>query len=616
MLGLSVFGPKIWAQVTHECITPSTQDALRAAILQVMEETNTPAAGVAMTLPDGSLWVEGLGLADKEAGRAATDETLFRLGSTSKIFIALAVLKLQEEGRLNLQDRVRDLAPEIEFTNPWEDTDPIRVVHLLEHTTGWDDLHLPEFAYQAAPDLSLREGLAFHPHSRVSKWVPGTRMAYCNSGANVAAYIVEQVTGMRFEDYVQSAFFDPMGMESMTYFASAAYQELGATLYHGPKVEPYHHLITRPSGALNASPRDMARLLQFFLRRGRVDSLALVSEASITRMEKPTTTLGAQLGLSAGYGLGLYSDNHGAFRYYKHGGAIKGGRSDFSYLPSHHQAYSVQINSDNGTALRQITSLIRDFQTQFLEAPIPEPLPVEASVPVPGGYYEIINPRVNSPMDALSLDAVRLWNEGDTLCFQWPPLLGDVERYLPVGGALYRKVDGSEARLAVVEDPLAGQAVEVGVSGGSLSHGKLSPVLYFGRWVVLLLWIPLLLWAGLRVPFWGVRWLRGRLGYGLGMRFWPLASAGFLVLSFMMLAMGHKVVPDLLARPSWISMAILLGTVAYFVGTWCSAWLVWRARAQNLSRWVWWPTALLVALQAIMSWYLLSLGLIGVRLWA
>ena len=69
----------------------------------------------------------------------------FRIGSNSKIFVALAVLKLQEQGKLSLKDRVRDLIPEIKFENGWEDTNPILVEHFLEHTTGWDDLHLVEY---------------------------------------------------------------------------------------------------------------------------------------------------------------------------------------------------------------------------------------------------------------------------------------------------------------------------------------------------------------------------------------------------------------------------------------------------------------------------------------
>ena len=58
---------------------------------------------------------------------------------------------------------------------------PVRVVHLLEHTTGWDDMHLREYA-KDAPGMSLRDGLDYDHHSRTSRWRPGTRMAYCNSG--------------------------------------------------------------------------------------------------------------------------------------------------------------------------------------------------------------------------------------------------------------------------------------------------------------------------------------------------------------------------------------------------------------------------------------------------
>jgi CubicO group peptidase (beta-lactamase class C family) len=91
------------------------------------------------------------------------------------MFLGLAILKLQEERKLDLQQKVRDIVPEIEFTNQWEESDPVRIVHLLEHTTGWDDYHLTE---QVTSQVSLKEGLDHHPHSRTCRWVPGTRMAY------------------------------------------------------------------------------------------------------------------------------------------------------------------------------------------------------------------------------------------------------------------------------------------------------------------------------------------------------------------------------------------------------------------------------------------------------
>src|SRR5690606_34310887 len=118
------------------------------------------AIGIALVNEEGPYWVAGWGKANLATGEAADQDTLFRIGSIPKMFVALAVLQLQEEGKLSLDDKLRDLAPEIEFENPWEDTHPVRLVHLLEHTTGWDDIHLTEYAFAAPDTMPLKEALA------------------------------------------------------------------------------------------------------------------------------------------------------------------------------------------------------------------------------------------------------------------------------------------------------------------------------------------------------------------------------------------------------------------------------------------------------------------------
>ena len=210
---------------------PATLGELQDAVAAVIREREVPAVGIAMVDADGPIWVGALGKADLEKGVPADENTMFRIGSTSKMFVALAVLKLVEEGRLSLDDRVADLAPDVAFENPWEDTDPVRVVHPLEHTTGWDDIHLPEYAHNDPTPATLKQGLDFHPHSRVSRWLPGTRISYCNSGPAVAAYIVQQITGEDFEDYVRQNFFAPMGMQSATFRLTPEVEARGATLY-------------------------------------------------------------------------------------------------------------------------------------------------------------------------------------------------------------------------------------------------------------------------------------------------------------------------------------------------------------------------------------------------
>ena len=135
---------------------PATLAELKERVTRIVAENDVPAVGIALVDETGPLWVDSIGTANLESGTDANADSMFRIGSTSKMFVSLAVLKLVEEGWLSLDAKVADLAPEIEFENPWEDTDPVRLVHLLEHTTGWDDIHLPEYAHNAYPPVSLR----------------------------------------------------------------------------------------------------------------------------------------------------------------------------------------------------------------------------------------------------------------------------------------------------------------------------------------------------------------------------------------------------------------------------------------------------------------------------
>jgi CubicO group peptidase (beta-lactamase class C family) len=221
-------------------------DELRQQLEKILKDTPTPAVSVAIVHKDGPEWVGALGTANVAANEPATADTLFRIGSTSKAFASLSILKLAREGKLSLDDPIRNLVPDLQFENRWESTDPIHVVHLLEHTTGWDDMHLREYA-KNADGMDLRTGLAYGASSRVSRWRPGTRMSYCNTGPAVAAYIVEKVTGQPFEDYVQQNFFTPIGMKTATYFLP---QANAVTLYQGAGKTPcpYWHIIYRPEG--------------------------------------------------------------------------------------------------------------------------------------------------------------------------------------------------------------------------------------------------------------------------------------------------------------------------------------------------------------------------------
>lgn len=602
--------------------SPQTIQELRKAILQVLEETDTPAAGIALVDSKGPVWIEGLGMADREKAMPADEETMFRIGSTSKIFVALAVLKLQEQGKLSLKDRVKELVPEIEFENPWEDTNPVLVEHLLEHTTGWDDIHLAEVIHNEPEAIALKAGLDFHPHSRISKWVPGTRTAYANSGPAVAAYIVEKITGQPYEVYIQQNFFSPMGMETMTYFLSEAYKQNGATLYkEGGYPQEYWHLITRPSGAINASPNDMAKLLQFFINWGKVNDTPLVAEGSIERMETPSTTLGAKGGLKYGYGLGLYTSNHKGLTYYKHGGSVGAGKSDFSYLPEYGVGYSVQTNSDNVAAIRKIGSLIREYQTHQLPKPIGTVASYKAGADVRpvDGYYLQVNPIKQLPFKLPFLLAERIWSAGDTVYNQFPAHVGQIVKFIPVGNGLYHNLHTGRPDLVVVNDPLEGQVLELaGAESGTVTLAQVTSTIVFGRIALFLLWVIFILQAFLFLPFWLYRYWKGRIqgSATIMVRIWSLLPVVFLGIATVLLAAGAMEGKKYLAQPSFISVPVMLATIAFFASAVLAVVMAISYRHKGIKRAVYYPAAFLSLLHLLVACYFLGYGLIGLRTWA
>ncbi len=269
-------------------------DELRQQLEKILKDTHTPGVSVAIVHRDRPEWVAGLGMADVASERATTADTLFRIGSTSKAFASLSILMLADQGKLSLDDPVRKLAPDVWFENRWEATDPIRVVHLLEHTTGWDDMHLREYAKDAPGMMTCARASTTTTTRALPAGAPGTRMAYCNSGPPVAAYIVEKLTGQRFEDFVEQNLFRPIGMKTATYFESPP--GTATTLYHDDGKTPYRYwnILLRPAGSINASANDMAAYVQFYLNRGAVGGKQIVPAADIDRMEIPAEHLGSK----------------------------------------------------------------------------------------------------------------------------------------------------------------------------------------------------------------------------------------------------------------------------------------------------------------------------------
>jgi len=573
---------------------------------------------VAIVKHDGPEWVTGLGLADVASGKPATADTQFRIGSTSKAFASLSILKLANEGKLSLLDPAHKLVPEVWFENRWEASDPVLVVDLLEHTTGWDDIHLREYAKEAPATMGLREGLDYDHHSRISRWPPGTRMAYCNSGPAVAAYIVEKITGQRFEDYVAENFFQPIGMKSASYFRTSA---PFATSYYNDGKTPYSYwnILLRPAGSVNASANDMAAYLTFYLNRGTVNGVQVMPAASLDRMENPTRTWSAQEGLKPGYGLSNYWTVNDGFVYHGHNGGVLGGLTELAYMPDFGVGYFFSINTSNGKAFEQIAKTIRAYITRQLPRPaVPPAGLLPANAETYAGWYEPDSPRVQMFYFLERLMGLARLHFSDDKMFV-SPLFETRRVYLPAQGAQFRGLPEKEAPSPVATAQLLSPRAEgrfIQIGTGQVTMKRIPSWLAVVQVVltafVLLAMASVVLYA----PFWllgGISPKRRRPSER-AVRWWPLMAVLSLLAIVLVVIVSN---PDAITRMGNLTLwsgGVFVLTILFALTSLASAVAV--LRTQGVRKWVWRHSAAVALALLIATAYLAYWGVIGLRLWA
>jgi CubicO group peptidase (beta-lactamase class C family) len=506
-------------EIPSQAPAPNTIAVLRLQIEKVLKDTGTPGAGIALVGRGGPIWAAGIGLADTAQNRPATEDTLFPIGSISKSFVALSVLKLQQEGRLNLQDTLRSRAPDVEFDNPWEATNPIRIVDLLEHTTGWDDSTPHEGEWDPVPETTRHDGMAFYPPSRTSRWRPGTSFSYSNLGPGVAAYVVERISGEKFEDYVARTWFGPLGMTGAFYLGNPGAPFPMATLYGagGGAVHPHFNVLTRPSGGIVASPRDMANYVEFYLNRGTYRGTRFLKTEAIDRMERPTSTYAAAEGVETGYGLGNYSTDWGNWIFHGHGGAVPGALAEMHYLPREGIGYAVMINCENGYAMYRLEEVVRTYLVRNLKPPPTAPFGSvdETQMAKYSGWYGPITPRnerFRYLEGILGVTHVTLGNGHLYLS----DLTNGKYAYARVDGRVYRRLDNSRS-LVLVGDHTDGTLFQT-VGGPTfrrmptyiaylkLGFALVTVLLMSGTVIFAFVWIPRRLFGKLEgSPWFGVR---------------------------------------------------------------------------------------------------------------
>ncbi|MEM1327161.1 MAG: serine hydrolase domain-containing protein [Bacteroidota bacterium] len=351
-----------------------------------LQEKKIPGAMISIVRGDTVLFEGGIGYANVEVQEEVTAQHLFRLGSISKSMTALGLLHLLHEHNISLQTPIKDIAPDLPITNPWAAETPIAIEHILEHTAGFEDMHLHAGYYDNEDTTTkppMGEFVERHANSLTARWRPGERTAYSNPDYIIAGHLIEKISGQAYHQYIQQHLFEPLGMSTSGYYFRSPDTPLMAQGYNrqgGTFIPvPFTTITGGPSGGFCSSAADMSKYLQFMLNRGATTTdSTLFTKALFDRIEHPETTIAAKKGLPYGYGLGNYSVWKNGYLFHGHSGGIDGFMSRYLYSRAADLGIAISINRQ-GDANAFIDEILRlllgepDAPKRTIQ-PIPETL--------------------------------------------------------------------------------------------------------------------------------------------------------------------------------------------------------------------------------------------------
>jgi CubicO group peptidase (beta-lactamase class C family) len=324
-------------------------------------------AGAAVTIVrNGDVVLsKGYGHADLATGAPVDPRgTIFSTASVAKLFTWTAVMQLVERGEIDLDSDVNTYLSALQIPATFDE--PIRVRHLLSHTAGLEDTPVVGLVARLGDDVpELEAALVRWMPKRI--WPPGETIAYNNYGAALAGQIVADVTGLPWEEYLESFILEPLGMTHTSPrqpLPAALKPDLATSYAHGPTglIEtPFEYTTIAPSGGMVASTHDMAPFMIAHLQNGRYGDARILEEATARRMHAQLFTHHPTL---PGNAHGFWEGDANGVRYIHH----RGDTSSYTKLvivPEHDFGFYVAYNAPEGSVAREA------FTTALLEHVLP-----------------------------------------------------------------------------------------------------------------------------------------------------------------------------------------------------------------------------------------------------
>ena len=325
-------------------------DNVKEQIIQVIEEEmkNSNIVGLSIALVDDQqiVWTEGFGYQDKERKTPATAQTIYQIGSLSKLFTSLAAMQMAEQGELDIDRPLQQYLPEFSMKSRFANSGPITARTIMTHHSG-----IPGNYYSGWFSTEPYTEQVKNLQNEYVAYPPNFVYNYSTPSFTILGHAVEKVSGKKYDDYMRDELLRPIGMQQ-SFFANdpPADNPLMSKCYSkGKEVKP-HSLFDVPSGGLCANVDDMARFMQMIFGNGAINGKRVLKPASIAetlRKQNEHVPLDFDLGMGLGWHLGGWMTLPGyPGEVVWHDGEINEYFSLVVILPEHKLGVAVLANSN------------------------------------------------------------------------------------------------------------------------------------------------------------------------------------------------------------------------------------------------------------------------------
>jgi CubicO group peptidase (beta-lactamase class C family)/D-alanyl-D-alanine dipeptidase len=352
---------------------------LRELIRHEMEAKALPALSIALVDGQEVVWAEGFGHSDPEVGVPATEETVYRVGSVSKLFTDIAIMQLVERGGIDLDAPIQTYLPEFRPESPFEQ--PVTLRQLMSHRSGL--VREPVVGNYFDPTEPSLEATVRSINDQRVVYPPEARIKYSNAGIGVVGYVLERTQGRPFAEYLEEAVLAPLGMERSSFEPRPDLMEdlAVATMWtlHGPTFEaPNFQLGMAPAGSMYSTVIDLAQFLSVLFAGGE----GVLERETLEAMWTPQY---AEAGATEGFGIGFAISELEGERRIGHGGAIYGFATELAALPDEELGVVVTTTRDiaNPVVERIADAALRMMLAAREGRPLPKPettRPVESAL--------------------------------------------------------------------------------------------------------------------------------------------------------------------------------------------------------------------------------------------